>query len=251
MIPWRLYAGKIEIARAYQGRVRIFTTDLELTAETLVEVFRLAVLGAATGKVLLARYENGMLAKASTGTAPARDMTSGAKMPLEAYAMAISCALAEALSKAKSQVKQRANLQALAVAFLESARSILAENLPVLENAAVKDLLANAAIRMLPAAYAEAATAKNMLSGEIILFSAAGTAETATGRDGSAKSYAPLGALANSTTAIALDVNAETAAIATGAAKIVTWHEPELKHGVLIIRQSYGASLTDGKLEVE
>lgn len=251
MIPWRLYAGKIEIARAYQGRVQIFTTDLELTAETLVEVFRLAVLGAATGKVLLARYEDGMLAKTKAGTAPARDMTSGAGMPTEAYAMAISCALAEALSKAKSQVKQRANLQALAVAFLESARSVLVKNLPALEKVAVEDLLANAAVQMLPVAYVEAATAEDMLSGEIIAAGSAGTAETASGRDESAKTHTSLGTLANSSTALGLGINAETAAIATGASKIVTWYEPEVKHGVLIIRQSYGASLTDGKLEVE
>lgn len=251
MIPWRLYAGKIEIARAYQGRVQIFTTDLELTAETLVEVFRLAVLGAATGKVLLSRYEDGMLAKAKAGTAPARDMTSGAGMPTEAYAMAISCALAESLSKAKSQVKQRANLQALAVAFLESARSVLVKNFPALEKVAVEDLLANAAVQMLPVAYVEAATAENMLSGEIIAAGSAGTAETATGRDGSAKAHTSLGAFANSSTALGLGINAETAAIATGAAKIITWYESEIVDGVLIIKQVYNAKIKDGILEVE
>ena len=66
MIPWRLYAGKIEIARAYQGRDIIFRSDHAIEAKKLMRMLLAAHVITGMGVGLKATSKSTAIQKRAT-----------------------------------------------------------------------------------------------------------------------------------------------------------------------------------------
>ena len=81
MIPWRLYAGKIEIAKAYQGRDIIFRSDHAIEAKKLMKMLLAAHIITGMGVGLKAKSKSAAMQKQAT-VEPHIAKTAEAKMAL-------------------------------------------------------------------------------------------------------------------------------------------------------------------------